>query len=232
MISIIKEEIIKIYFLELPYNDINDINNNKNNIKIKLSIEDKKNIIKNKIIEYYNLDVNNLTELENNLINDNKTLECNLFLKYLSKDINNIIDEDIDLFNKDLNYFSIIKSDNKTYKLKTIIMIMKILEINKLEDITNELSNNYHKIIIDDNINILLQTIKKKFRITSSIDKFDIEYGYYDLFLLLKTILSQINDSLILYGNYKYFKVNNVNKKYYLYYINTELISLYKKYFK
>ena len=186
-----------------------------------------------KIIEYLKLDYDNLTEFEKELVDNDKLLNSHINLKYLL--INSSRKLDIKLFQVELDEFNIEKPQNKYNKINTARLLMKILEINKLEDINNDIYNNYHKKIDNEELIKYLPLIKKQFRITNTTNDFNVDYGYYELFLIFKTILTQLYDKLFVKNNnkvdYKYFKVDGINKKFYTFKIDIELINKHKKYF-
>ena len=217
--------------------DIYDINDkfsylNRKKVIIR-KIKDHNIDISSKIINKLKLDKNNLDDFEKQLINNLDMYIYHLNLKYLyiNNDKNNF---NINMVYNDSYNIYFDKLHNRYKKIKTIHNILTILNINNLDDINYELYKNYHNKIEDKDLENNIFNIKKLFNIRSKISNFNINFGYYELILLLKTMIAQIYPEIfekvkkpkqkkIIYdGEIRYAIIFKLDEK---------LINYHKKYF-
>jgi hypothetical protein len=178
---------IKEYLMDMLINKGYNITYDNTERKDKLDNKIIEKTIKEKIVSLLCLDMNNLTDLEKKLTSEDKALEKHFNLRIL---LGNKIDKKLeDAINKNL----FIETVNSKYtKIKICINLMDVLKISKLELLDKSITSNFNIIIdnkwLKDNINM----IKKTFDIRT--DKYD-NFDYYNIYLLLITILKQLFDS-------------------------------------
>ena len=178
---------IKEYLMDMLINKGYNITYDDTERKDKLDNKIIEKTIKEKIVSLLCLDMNNLTDLERKLTLEDKALEKHFNLRIL---LGNKIDKKLeDAINKNL-FIETFKS--KYTKIKICMDLMDVLKISKLELLNKSITSNFNIIIdnkwLKDNINM----IKKTFDIRT--DKYD-NFDYYNIYLLLITILKQLFDS-------------------------------------
>jgi hypothetical protein len=203
--SILKTN-IKDYLIDMitnkGYNIIFNYDDSNNNFISNKNIN--KNIIKEKIIDILHLDKNNLDDFHTKLVSDDKFLEKHFNFRIF---FNNNVDDKI-IKSLDDNIF-IETIHNKFTKLKICKELLECLSINSLNELTKNITTYFNNTInnqwLYDNIN----TIKKIFNIrTNKYDKFN----YYNIYLLLITIIKHLFDNDIIIKKHIY---NNKQKCYY-----------------
>jgi hypothetical protein len=180
--------------------------------------------IKEKIVNLLCLDINNLSDLEKNLTSNEKALEKHFNLRIL---LNNKIDERLkDAIDKNL-FIETFKS--KYTKIKICMDLMDILKISNLDLLNKSITSNFNIIIDNKWLKDNIDMIKKTFDIRT--DKYD-DFNYYNIYLLLITILKQLFDADLFIR-----KITEKKKCKYAYYIIdnkilTEHINIIKQFDK
>lgn len=166
--------------------------------------------IKERIINLLELDENNLSDLEKKIVSNDNALEKHMNLRiFLKNNINNELIESL------VNNLFIETLKSKYSKLKICCELMKVLEINRLEELTKDITKNFSNKIenkwLTENIKIIIKTFD--IRTTKYND-----FTYYNIYLLLITILKNLfdNDLFIKHEikikQHKY-KLNTIDKK-------------------
>ena len=205
------------YLIDILHNNNGyKIEYNNENVEIKLNKkEDKKIILKERIIEMLNLDRNNLNEYETKLVSDDKVLD-----KYLNLCIYKKSDIDQKIIESIGNNLYIETFKNKFTKIKIANELLYVLEILKIEKLSKDVTK--HSLFKDDGkvdniwLSENIDTIKKTFEIRTN--KYD-DLSYYNIYLLLITILKNLFDEKILIQ--KRIKINKIDYSYYI--INTKI---------
>jgi len=168
--------------------------------------------------------MNNLSDLEKNLTSNEKELEKHFNLRIL---LNNKIDERLkDAIDKNL-FIETFKS--KYTKIKICMDLMDILKISNLDLLNKSITSNFNIIIDNKWLKDNIDMIKKTFDIRT--DKYD-DFNYYNIYLLLITILKQLFDADLFIR-----KITEKKKCKYAYYIIdnkilTEHINIIKQFDK
>lgn len=203
---------IKDYLIDLMEERGFIVKYDNNIIGSKINKTNTKDVIRDRIINLLNLDKDKLTPLENELATKDRKLEKHFNLRIFMGDN---LDDKITLSIEKNLFTETIK--NKLSKIKICQELMRILSIDKLENINKELSKKYTNKINDEWLTNNLESIKKLFDLRGN--KYN-NYTYYTIYLLLITILKNLFDENIFIG--KYIKINK--KQYYYYKINTDLL--------
>jgi hypothetical protein len=184
---------------------------------IKSDLMDKKELsktkIKERIIELLSLDKKNLSEFEQALVSNDKSLEKHFNLRiFLYSDINKKLSISIEenLFVETLK--------NKYSKIKICKELMKTLNINNFDDLTKGVSKNFNSVIENDWLNENFDTIKRTFDIRTK--KYN-DFNYYNIYLLLITILKNLFDTKLFIQ--KRLKLNQ--ELFYFYDINHKIFN-------
>ena len=209
----IKEYLIDImedkgYTVKYDYKETDDKLDNRKLTKEEINI---------RIINLLNLDKNNLTEFEKELVTDDWKLEKHLNLRiYLRNDLDNKLIESIK------ENLLIETLTNKYTKIKMCKKLMEVLEINDFKDINKDLSKKFNEIITNKWLNDNIETIKKIFDIRAK--KYD-DFNYYSIYMLLMTIIKNLFDDKLLIK--KICRLNIIKYNYYV--IDNEILNDHNK---
>jgi hypothetical protein len=143
--------------------------------------------IKERICDMLSLDKDNLSDLENKLVTDDKALEKHFNLRLLLNDT--IDDKLVESITKNL-FIETLK--NKNTKIKICKELMNLLEIDNLESLNKNVTNNFTKTLDSEWLMNYIVTIKKTFDIRGV--KYD-DFTYYNIYLLLITLLKSLFDT-------------------------------------
>jgi hypothetical protein len=202
------------YLIDILHNNNGyKIEYNNENVEMKLNKkENKKIIIKERIIEMLNLDKDNLNEYETKLVSNDKTLD-----KYLNLCIYKKSDIDQKIIDSIGNNLYIETFKSKFTKIKIAKELLYVLDIFKIEKLSKDVTKHFKDDKVDNTwLSENIDTIKKTFEIRTN--KYD-DLSYYNIYLLLVTILKNLFDENIFIQ-----KVIQKNKKNYNFYIiNTKI---------
>jgi hypothetical protein len=176
--------------------------------------------IKENIVKLLKLDSKNLTDFEKKLVSDDKALEKHFNLRLILK---NKLD---DCILKSVNENLLIETfKNKYVKIKLCMELMQILEIEKFENLTKDLTDNFQSDLEGENLNKLKKIINSiKFTFNIRTKKYD-DFSYYNIYLLCVTLLRQLFDV-----NMFKRKIIRIENKKYAYYDFKE--EIYKNHIK
>lgn len=160
-----------------------------------------------------NLDKNNLNEYETKLVSDDLTLD-----KYLNLCIYNKSDIDQKIIDSIGNNLYIETFKNKFTKIKIAKELLYVLDIYKIEKLSKDVTKHFKDDKVDSTwLSENIDTIKKTFEIRTN--KYD-DLSYYNIYLLLITILKNLFDEKILIQK----RIQIDNNKYNYYEINKEIL--------
>jgi hypothetical protein len=175
--------------------------------------EDKKIIIKERIVNMLNLDKDNLNEYETKLVSDDKALD-----KYLNLCIYKKSDIDQKIIESIGNNLYIETFKSKFTKIKIAKELLYVLDIFKIEKLSKDVTKHFKDDKVDNTwLSENIDTIKKTFEIRTN--KYD-DLSYYNIYLLLITILKSLFDDNIFIQK----RIQTNNNKYNYYEINKELL--------
>jgi hypothetical protein len=203
------------YLIDILHNNNGyKIEYNNENVEMKLNKkENKKIIIKERIIEMLNLDKDNLNEYETKLVSDDKALD-----KYLNLCIYKKSDIDSKIIESIGNNLYIETFKNKFTKIKIANELLYVLDIFKIEKLSKDVTKHFKDDKVDNTwLSENIDTIKKTFEIRTN--KYD-DLSYYNIYLLLITILKSLFDDNIFIQK----RIQTNNNKYNYYEINKELL--------
>ena len=187
MDSVLKTN-IKEYLIDILINKGYDIEYNDEIKETQLEPVIVQKNVREKIVEMLQLDKDNLSELEQNISSDDKLLEKHFNLRILLN--NNIDDKLVESVSQNLFIESI---KNKYTKIKICKELMNLLEIGNLESLNKELVKHFNKNIDSQWLKENISTIKKTFDIRTK--KYDTDTTYYNIYILLTTILKNLFDN-------------------------------------
>lgn len=174
------------------------VNKNSTIIKSLIGKLDKIQMVKENIVRLLGLDENNLSEVEKEIVSSTNGLEKHFNLKLF---LDHKIDDKIMKSIEENLFIETLKS--KYSKIKICKELMKVLNINGLigltKDISNKFGTNINNTWINDNINIIIKTFDIR------TNKYN-DFKYYNLYLLLITILKNLFDTNLFICNKKYIK--------------------------
>jgi hypothetical protein len=203
------------YLIDILHNNNGyKIEYNNENVEMKLNKkEDKKIIIKERIVNMLNLDKDNLNEYETKLVSDDKALD-----KYLNLCIYKKSDIDQKIIESIGNNLYIETFKSKFTKIKIAKELLYVLDIFKIEKLSKDVTKHFKDDKVDNTwLSENIDTIKKTFEIRTN--KYD-DLSYYNIYLLLITILKSLFDDNIFIQK----RIQTNNNKYNYYEINKELL--------
>ena len=169
-----------------------------------------------KIINDYNINLNKqsikdqilnneLNEFEKKIISDEKQFKKHINLIVLLHNINNLQEL------KKMDYL----------KINLCKGLMNVLNINKIEELNKDIINRFDTTINTEWLNNNIDNIKKTFDIRTN--KYD-DFNYYNLYLLLITILKNLFDVNLFVIN----RIKRNKNRSYCYIINNECLNNHK----